>query len=70
MVRFIYHFHSLADMWLCFFTYMGFVFFWTGKGRPVLDWARRVRIAIGSAKGLAYLHEDCKFFFIKCESKA
>ena len=30
-----------------------------GNGRPVLEWSKRVRIAIGSAKGLAYLHEDC-----------
>ncbi|GMH30593.1 hypothetical protein Nepgr_032436 [Nepenthes gracilis] len=28
-------------------------------GRPVMDWALRVKVAAGSARGIAYLHEDC-----------
>ncbi|XP_020229988.1 proline-rich receptor-like protein kinase PERK9 [Cajanus cajan] len=30
-----------------------------GEGRPLLEWEKRVKIAAGAARGIAYLHEDC-----------
>ncbi|MED6198534.1 hypothetical protein PIB30_067306 [Stylosanthes scabra] len=30
-----------------------------GESRPVLEWANRVKIAAGAARGIDYLHEDC-----------
>ncbi|XP_015064170.1 proline-rich receptor-like protein kinase PERK5 isoform X3 [Solanum pennellii] len=41
-----------------------------GKGHRVMDWGTRLKIALGSAKGLAYLHEDCHPKIIHRDIKA
>ncbi|OEL34583.1 Proline-rich receptor-like protein kinase PERK1, partial [Dichanthelium oligosanthes] len=41
-----------------------------GKDRPVMEWPTRLRIALGAAKGLAYLHEDCHPKIIHRDIKA
>ncbi|MCL7034165.1 hypothetical protein MKW94_028626, partial [Papaver nudicaule] len=41
-----------------------------GNGRPTMEWSTRLRSALGAAKGLAYLHEDCHPKIIHRDIKA
>lgn len=49
--------HELVIMAWCETIWMTCV---AGKGLPTMEWPTRLKIAIGSAKGIAYLHEDCE----------
>ncbi|KAG2712340.1 hypothetical protein I3760_04G120300 [Carya illinoinensis] len=40
-----------------------------GKNPEVLDWKTRYLIALGTARGLAYLHEKCRECIIHCDIK-
>lgn len=40
-----------------------------GNGAPVLEWRERVEIALGTARGLAYLHSGCEHKIIHCDVK-
>ncbi|CAI8590986.1 unnamed protein product [Vicia faba] len=40
------------------------------RGKPCLDWNRRMRIAVGAARGLLYLHEQCNPKIIHRDVKA
>ncbi|CAJ2662602.1 unnamed protein product [Trifolium pratense] len=39
------------------------------KGEFLLDWDTRFNIAVGTAKGLAYLHEECDSKIVHCDIK-
>ncbi|EEC68809.1 hypothetical protein OsI_37367 [Oryza sativa Indica Group] len=40
-----------------------------GFDDDVLDWNQRFRIALGVAKGLAYLHSECSEWIVHCDMK-
>ncbi|KAF3451296.1 hypothetical protein FNV43_RR07391 [Rhamnella rubrinervis] len=42
----------------------------TGREKPSLDWSRRLYIALGTARGLLYLHEQCNPKIIHRDVKA
>ncbi|KDP21117.1 hypothetical protein JCGZ_21588 [Jatropha curcas] len=42
----------------------------TGREKPSLDWNRRIHIALGTARGLLYLHEQCNPKIIHRDVKA
>eukprot|EP01018_Ginkgo_biloba_P005849 Gb_09242 [translate_table: standard] len=44
-------------------------YLFAAPGRPVLDWNTRYRIAVGVARAIAYLHEECLEWILHCDIK-
>lgn len=42
----------------------------TGQEKPSLDWSKRMHVALGAARGLVYLHEQCNPKIIHRDVKA
>ncbi|KAL3502094.1 hypothetical protein ACH5RR_036543 [Cinchona calisaya] len=40
-----------------------------GERKPILDWNMRYRIALGVARAIAYLHEECLEWVLHCDIK-
>lgn len=53
---------GLTSSWFCVADHI--------HGKPALDWPRRKRIALGTARGLLYLHEQCDPKIIHRDVKA
>jgi len=71
-VSFCFVFFVCFKKWIsCFSLFMKWFSchhwsFVTGTEFPVLDWSKRMKIAIGAARGLTYLHDGCKFILHFC----
>ncbi|KAL2231926.1 G-type lectin S-receptor-like serine/threonine-protein kinase At1g34300 [Sesamum indicum] len=44
-------------------------FLFTSKDKNVLNWAHRYSIALGTARGIMYLHEECRDCILHCDIK-
>uniref|UniRef100_A0A7N2N946 non-specific serine/threonine protein kinase n=1 Tax=Quercus lobata TaxID=97700 RepID=A0A7N2N946_QUELO len=69
---------NLIEMWgycvegkhrLLVYEYMEHGSLANNLSTKALDWEKRFKIAIGTAKGLAYLHEDCLDWILLCDVK-
>ncbi|KAJ9166287.1 hypothetical protein P3X46_021062 [Hevea brasiliensis] len=69
---------NLIDMWgycadgkhrLLVYEYMEHGSLAENLSSKALDWKKRFEIAVGTAKGLAYLHEECLEWVLHCDIK-
>ncbi|XP_020263390.1 G-type lectin S-receptor-like serine/threonine-protein kinase At1g34300 [Asparagus officinalis] len=44
-------------------------FLFSGESSGMLNWAARFKVAIGTARGITYLHEECRDCIVHCDIK-